>query len=106
MEEQSEPSFPDILFEKITIPSRSVQEALDCVNTWSDGDWGVVEQELERIHHEKGKPISWDLLESIIETLEVLNDAELMDAIRRGIRDMAEGRFCLWEDVKRELGLE
>ena len=42
----------------------------------------------------------------MIETLEILNDGELMDSIRRGIEDMAEGRVKSWEDVKRELGLE
>ena len=85
--------------------SASIQKALSLAGSWSDLDWDDVERELYRIR-QSGKPISWDLLESIIETLEILNDAELMDAIRRGIQDMAEGRFYLWEDVKRELGLQ
>jgi hypothetical protein len=108
LEEQpdSEPSFPDILWEEITFSSRSIQKALDLAGAWSDMDWDVVEQELYRIRHETGKPVSWDFLESMIETLEVMNDAELMASIRRGIQDMAEGRYKPWEDVKRELGLE
>lgn len=106
MEEQLEPYFPNVLWEDITTPSPSVQKALDCVNTWSDADWNIVEQELGCTHLEKGKPVSWDWLDSMIETLEVLSDGELMDAFRRGIQDMAEGRVYLWEDVKRELGLE
>jgi len=42
----------------------------------------------------------------MIETLDVVNDAELMASIRQGIQDIAEGRVKPWEDVKRELGLE
>ena len=57
-----------------------------------------------------GKPIMaihpWDLYESIIETLEVLGDPELMTAIRQGEQDIADGRGKLWEEVKKELGLE
>ncbi len=109
MEEQSDstPSFPDALQqEEIAISSRSIQKVLDLAGSWSDLDWDVVERELYRIRHETGKPVSWDFLESMIETLEVLNDAELMASIRRGIQDMAEGRFHRWEDVKRELDLE
>src|ERR1700730_1646315 len=103
---EEQPDFPDILWEEITISSRSIQKALDPVSTWSDADWDVVERELYRIRHETGKPVSWDFLESMIETLEVLNDAELMESIRRSIQDMAEGRLRRWEDVKQELGLE
>lgn len=102
MEEQpdSEPSSSET-----ASSSASIQKVLNLAGSWSELDWDDVERELYRIR-QSGKPISWDLLESILETLEVLNDAELMDAIRRGIRDMAEGRVYRWEDVKRELGLE
>lgn len=47
----------------------------------------------------------WDLYESIIETLEIMGDAELMDALRQGIRDVEEGRTFTMEEVKRELKL-
>lgn len=108
MEEQSDstPFFSGTLQEETTISSRSIQKALDLAGSWSDMDWDVVERELYRIRHETGKPVSWDFLEFMIETLEVLNDAELMASIRRGIQDMVEGRVILWEDVKRELDLE
>ena len=108
MAEQSDsiPSFPDALSEQMTISSRSIQKALDLAGKWSDLDWDVVERELYRIRYETGKPVSWDFLESMIETLDVINDAELMASIRQGIQDMAEGRLHRWEDVKRELGLE
>ncbi len=107
MEEQSDPiSSFRTLSEETFISSRSIQKALDLAGSWSDLDWDVVERELYRIRHETGKPVSWDFLESMIETLDVVNDAELMASIRQGIQDIAEGRVKPWEDVKRELGLE
>lgn len=108
MEEQpdSTPFSPGALQDEITISSRSIQKALDLAGSWSDLDWDVVEQELYRIRHEAGKPVSWDFFESMIETLDVMNDAELMAAIQQGVQDMAEGKFHSWEDVKRELNLE
>jgi antitoxin YefM len=57
-----------------------------------------------------GKPVMailpWELYESIMETLEIMGDAELMAAFRQGVREMAEGKGRPWEDVKKELGLE
>ena len=57
-----------------------------------------------------GKPVMailpWELYESIIETIEIMGDAELMAAFRRGVRDIAEGRVEPWEKVKKELGWE
>ena len=56
-----------------------------------------------------GKPVlaimSWELYETIIETLEIMSDPELMAAIRKGIQDIKEGRTHSMEQVKRELGL-
>ena len=107
MEEQpdSTPFFPDALQHETTISSRSIQKALALAGSWSDLDWDVVERELYRIRHETGKPVSWDFFESMIEALDVMNDVELMAAIRQCIRDMAEGKVRSWEDVKRELDL-
>ena len=57
-----------------------------------------------------GKPIMailpWELYESIMETLEIMGDAELMAAFRQGVKELAEGKGRPWEDVKKELGLE
>jgi len=57
----------------------------------------------------RGKPVlavlSWDLYESLLETLEVMGDPELMKALRRGVRDSAAGRLTASAEVKRELGL-
>jgi antitoxin YefM len=47
-----------------------------------------------------------ELIESLQETLEVLQDEDLMAAIRQGERDIAEGRVKPWEEVKKELGWE
>ncbi|MBK5226100.1 MAG: type II toxin-antitoxin system Phd/YefM family antitoxin [Thermoleophilia bacterium] len=47
----------------------------------------------------------WDLYESIIETLEIMGDAELMDALRQGIKDVEEGRIFTMEEIERELKL-
>ena len=56
-----------------------------------------------------GKPVMailpWELYESLIETLEVMGDAELMAAFRQGVQELQEGKGRDWEDVKKDLGL-
>ena len=57
----------------------------------------------------RGKPVlavlSWDLYESLLETMEVMGDPELMEALRRGVQDIAAGRLATSDEVKRDLGL-
>jgi len=57
----------------------------------------------------RGKPVlaimPWELYESIVETLEIMGDPELMAAIRQGIKDFEEGKTFSRETVKAELGL-
>jgi PHD/YefM family antitoxin component YafN of YafNO toxin-antitoxin module len=57
----------------------------------------------------RGKPVlavmSWNLYESIVETLEIMADKKLMAAIRKGIDDIRHGRVTPWNDVKRSLHL-
>ena len=43
--------------------------------------------------------------ESLIETLEVLGDPELMAALAESDLDVAAGRLVSWDKVKRQLGL-
>jgi PHD/YefM family antitoxin component YafN of YafNO toxin-antitoxin module len=43
--------------------------------------------------------------ESLLETLEVLSDKDLMAALAESDEDIAAGRIIPWEEVKRELGL-
>jgi prevent-host-death family protein len=54
-----------------------------------------------------GKPVMailpWELYESIMETLEIMGDAELMAAFRQGVKDMEEGRIKPLDDVLKEL---
>ena len=56
-----------------------------------------------------GKPVlaimTWDLFESLSETIDVLSDSELMDQIRKGMKDIEDGRTRSWEEVKAELDL-
>ena len=44
--------------------------------------------------------------ESWKETIAILSDPGLMEAIKEGERDIKEGRVYDWEDVEKELGLD
>ncbi len=54
-----------------------------------------------------GRPVlavmPWDLFESIVETMEIMGDPELMAALRRGIDDAEAGRLIPLEQVVAEL---
>ena len=47
--------------------------------------------------------MSWDLFESIVETLEIMGDPDMMAALRRGIQDVQEGNLVSFEEVKARL---
>ncbi len=47
-----------------------------------------------------------ETIESLQETLEILQDEELMAAFREGVKALERGETLAWEDVKKELGLE
>ena len=55
-----------------------------------------------------GKPVlaimSWDLYETITETLEIMSDPVLMAAIRQSIKEIEAGQTISWEQAKQELG--
>lgn len=55
----------------------------------------------------KGRPVlavmPWELYESIVETLEVLGDEELMEELRHAIREVSSGKALDWERAKKEL---
>ena len=57
-----------------------------------------------------GKPVMailpWEVYESIMETLEIMGNAELMAAFRQGVKDMEEGRIKPLDDVLKESGWE
>lgn len=58
----------------------------------------------------QGKPVlavmSWELYESLVETLEIMSDPEAMAAFHQGVKEMKEGKSIPLEEVKRQLGLE
>jgi len=47
----------------------------------------------------------WDLYESLVETLEIMGEEDLMAALRKGIREVDEGKTIPWKTVKAKLGL-
>ncbi len=49
--------------------------------------------------------LPWDLYESMLETMEILGDPELMAAIRQSEKEIAEGRTIPLDEVKRRLRL-
>jgi antitoxin YefM len=49
--------------------------------------------------------ISPDDYEALQETVEVLQDADLMEALERSQGDVKAGRVARWRDVKRDLRL-
>ena len=54
-----------------------------------------------------GKPVlavmPWDLFESIMETMEIMGDADMMAALHESIEDVREGSLIPLEQVKAEL---
>ena len=51
----------------------------------------------------RGQPVlallNWDLYESIVETLEILSDEDLMANLRRSIREIKEGKLIAFEEA-------
>src|SRR5579864_5669948 len=56
----------------------------------------------------RGKPVlavlSWDLYESLVETMEIMSDPQMMAAFRQGVKELQEGKAIPLEQFKRELG--
>jgi len=54
-----------------------------------------------------GRPVlavlPWDLYESLLETLEILGDPELVTALRASLEDLGQGRLISHEVAKRRL---
>jgi PHD/YefM family antitoxin component YafN of YafNO toxin-antitoxin module len=48
----------------------------------------------------------WELYESLNETLEIMGDPALMEALKRGVQDIKSGRMTDWEEAKTELQIE
>jgi hypothetical protein len=45
------------------------------------------------------------LYEALMETLEILGDVDLTNALRQSIKEVEAGKGIPWEDAKRTLGL-
>jgi antitoxin YefM len=56
----------------------------------------------------RGQPVlavmSWELYESLLETLEIMSDEELVPLLRRSLDEAAAGKTVAWESVKAQLG--
>ena len=56
-----------------------------------------------------GRPVmalmSWELFESLQETMEIMGDPELMSQLRDSIKDIEEGRTISLDELKVELDL-
>jgi len=57
----------------------------------------------------RGKPVlavmPWGFYESLMETMEIMSDEKLMSMLRRGIRDVRQGKGVSWEKAKKDLRL-
>jgi len=57
----------------------------------------------------RGRPVMallpYELFEAILETLEVMTDEHLMKDLKRGIREIEEGRVVSSKKLARDLGL-
>ena len=57
----------------------------------------------------RGKPVlavmPWERYESIVETLEIMGDRDLMAALKKSIQEMKSGKTYGMEEVKRDIGL-
>jgi len=46
-----------------------------------------------------------EMVDSLLETIEILQDEELMTAFRESVKALQNGEMVDWADAKRELGL-
>lgn len=57
----------------------------------------------------RGKPVlailPWEVYDTLVETLEILGDKQMMALLQQGIKEAAQGKGISWEDAKRKLGL-
>ena len=57
----------------------------------------------------RGQPVlailPWEFYESIVETLEILGDPELVTALRESLEDLKRGRVVSLAEAKKRLGI-
>lgn len=49
--------------------------------------------------------LPWERYESLVETLDLLDDADFHAALRQSIAELVAGETISWEQVQKELGL-
>lgn len=58
----------------------------------------------------RGKPIlailPWEVYESLVETLDIMSDENLMKTLRKGLRELKAGKIVPLKDAADELGYE
>lgn len=57
----------------------------------------------------RGRPVlavmPWELYESLVETLDILSDPEMVSALRESLEDLQHGRLVSHEEAKKRLGV-
>jgi prevent-host-death family protein len=57
----------------------------------------------------RGQPVlailPWEFYESIVETLEILGDPEMVTALRESLEDLKQGRVVSHTEAKKRLGV-
>jgi PHD/YefM family antitoxin component YafN of YafNO toxin-antitoxin module len=66
-----------------------------------EGDLAVVNEAGKKV----AAVVNWERYESLLATVEVLSDQQLMQTISASLKDAEEGRVRPWTEVKAGLGL-
>jgi prevent-host-death family protein len=86
----------------------SIAEARDKLTTLP-GRFEEANEEDVVVVTRHNKPVlaimSWELYDTLIETLEVLGDPALMSELRQSIKQALAGDTIPWEQAKKDLGL-
>ena len=68
-------------------------------------DPGAVHK-IEKHGHPAAVLLSMDLYESMLETMDILGNEEIMKQLRRSAKDVSGGETIPWEEARKRLGLE
>ena len=82
-----------------TIPSTEVGVHID--DLLQEAERKIVQ--ITRHNKPKAVIMSYEVYMSLMETLEILSDSEMMDSIRQGEREIADGKCVDWEALKQGL---
>ena len=85
------------------IPIAQARRELSRLPELFDGDPNLGALAVTRRGHPVLALMPWELYDSLIETLEVLGDSELVAGLRQGIREIDAGKAVSWEDAIQDL---